>query len=733
MKSLLLAIFSILLSFSAWSQKTNKKKLIDSIDKYKNIASKAREEYKFIETIEASKKAISYCYQSKDFHNLAFLYYSLGVSYDLMLEPEKAIENYDKGLEYAKQSGNYKVECWLYNNMANIYSGSYKKIDSGMYFYKKSLKAARKTKDSAEILMPILNIGWMYIDEKMYDSAYSYLVDSKNISYSKFGDTYGRADVNYLFGRYYLVKNKYKQADASFKEAIKLSKDIGSKGLSTLTNSYFYYAELASKEGKHKVTNDRLKQYINLKDSLANETKVRETQIALAKFSVDDYKGELKRKEAENRSQAIILKKTQQTSYALMIAGFVLLLLLITLFKNYKFRNSTLAKLRVKNIELREAKEETEKQSNLKAQFLSTVSHELRTPLYGVIGLTSLLSEDFPNLKESENFKSLRFSSSYLLTLINNVLQINKIDSEDINLLSIPFNLKKMIDEVVTPFSFAFNKNKNELHVEVDPRIPTVLLGDSVRLSQILINLIGNAMKFTESGNVWIKLVHIKQEQQQHIIQFNIKDDGMGIPKEKQSKIFDKFVQLGQNEKNYQGTGLGLPIVRQLLKLFESDITLKSEEGLGAEFTFEIKFEESGELPVDDRPVKVNEIDNTNKKLLIVDDNKINCIITKRILQVKGYQCDVAEDGYKALSLVKSNEYDLILMDINMPRIDGVETTMRIRETDKKTPIIALTAAEEDQIRDRIYNAGMNDYIIKPYDLAEFHQIILKNLHINII
>ena len=297
----------------------------------------------------------------------------------------------------------------------------------------------------------------------------------------------------------------------------------------------------------------------------------------------------------------------------------------------------------------------------------------------------------------------------------------------------LPFNIKNLVSEVINSFSFAMNQNKNKAHQEIDPKIPEILMGDSVRLSQILMNLIGNAIKFTESGNIWVRLKSVNQEGKKHTIQFSIKDDGIGISKDKQEAVFDKFVQLRPIEKNYQGTGLGLSIVKRLLLLFDSDITLKSEENKGTEFIFEIKFEESKELSVKDAPLAKNAIDIVNKKILIVDDNKINRVVTKRILQAKGYQCDVSEDGFSALALLKENNFDLILMDINMPEIDGIETTKRIRLFNKKTPIISLTAVEEDQIKDKIYEAGMNDFIIKPYDLAEFHQIILKNLYVNII
>ncbi|MFK7749993.1 MAG: response regulator [Kordia sp.] len=731
MKKIVPTILSLFLSFSLWSQKDlEKEKINDSIRKYLNASTQNFYQYKYKEAIEASNRGIIYANQINDHYNLSLFYNELGLAYDGISEFSKSKENYLKSLSYAKKSKNDRLQGWIYNNIGNVHSEGLKETDSAVYYYKKSLELGKKIKDTAEILTPILNIGWTYADQGDYDTAYPYLVKSERMIFTKYGDDSAKAQIHFLLGRYYMYKKNLVLANNYFTTSLGYAKK--NNLLEELTEIYEQYSILASKQGDHKLAYDRLQTHLKYRDSLFDETKIKENQVALAKFSVDDYKQDLERVTKAQKSQETIMKKSQQISYVLMIAGFILILLLINMFKNYKFRNKALEKLRMKNSELREAKEEAEAQANLKSQFFSTVSHELRTPLYGVVGLTSLLSEDFPNLKNNENFKSLKFSSKYLLSLINNVLQINKIESQGVKLESIPFNIRGLVNEVVNSFSFSANQNKNKVHQEIDARIPEILLGDSIRLSQILMNLIGNAVKFTEEGNIWIRLESEGKEDKTHTIKFVIQDDGIGIPKEKQTSVFDKFVQLRPIEKNYQGTGLGLSIVKRLLVLFDSDITLKSEENNGTEFSFVIVFEESTKVMEKDSPVPIQTINTVEKSILIVDDNKINRVVTKRILQNKGYQCDVAEDGLEAIDILKVNTYDLILMDINMPRIDGVETTIRIRETDKKTPIIALTAVEEDQIRDRIYNAGMNDYIIKPYDLAEFHQIILKNLYVNI-
>ncbi|KAB8153113.1 response regulator [Kordia sp. TARA_039_SRF] len=730
MKKLVLTttILYLLMILPAQSQDLQEEQIRDSIEKYLDISEETYFKYQYNKTIEAANRGIDLANQIKDNYYLANFYNDLGLSYDGISEFLKSKESYLESIYYANNIDNDTLKSWIYNNLGNLYSEGFKKIDSALMYYKKSLDYAEKVKDTFEILTPILNIGWTYIDQGDYDTAFPYLQKSEQMIYTKHGDKSAKAQINFLLGRYHTSKNNLAKAETKFKSAI----EFGEKDnlLEELVEIYREYATLAEKQGEHKKAFTLLETHLKLKDSSLNEIKVKENQIALARFAVDDYKKDLDRVKEEQKSQETIMKKSQQISYVLMIAGFILILLLINMFKNYKFRTKALNKLRSKNQQLREAKEEAEAQANMKAQFFSTVSHELRTPLYGVVGLTSLLSEDFPSLKENENFKSLKFSSTYLLSLINNVLQINKIESQGIKLESIPFNVRNLVNEVVNSFSFAASQNKNKVHQEIDSKIPAILLGDSVRLSQILMNLIGNAIKFTEKGNIWIRLTSEEKRGKKHTIKFVIQDDGIGIPKEKQVSVFDKFVQLRPIEKNYQGTGLGLSIVKRLLLLFNSDISLKSEEDNGTEFSFSITFEESDEASMKDAVVPTKTINTLEKRILIVDDNKINRVVTKRILQNKGYQCDVAEDGLDAIDVLKVNTYDLILMDINMPRIDGIETTKHIRENDQKTPIIALTAVEEDQVRDRIFEAGMNDFIIKPYDLAEFHQIILKNLYV---
>ena len=379
------------------------------------------------------------------------------------------------------------------------------------------------------------------------------------------------------------------------------------------------------------------------------------------------------------------------------------------------------------------AKDNAERLSQLKTQFFSTVSHELRTPLYGVIGLASILLEDETS-KNKEDLKSLKFSADYLLALINDVLLLNKMDANGVILEKTAYRLSSLTKSITRSFEFSLEQNNNKIHLHIDENLPDKQVGDYVRLSQILMNLIGNAIKFNENGNIWVSIDLLeKTKTGLYKTQFTIKDDGIGIPASKQKTIFEEFSQVENRNYNYQGTGLGLPIVKKLLALYESEVILKSEMGKGSIFTFIIDLEAN----ISDKNETKKSLENEgtaihvfeNVHILVVDDNRINQKITQKILEKRQFKCSLADDGEQAISLVKKNTYDLILMDIHMPKVDGVEATKEIRKFNAEVPIVALTAVELDEMRATIMNSGMNDIILKPYDISQFLTTILRNLN----
>jgi len=379
------------------------------------------------------------------------------------------------------------------------------------------------------------------------------------------------------------------------------------------------------------------------------------------------------------------------------------------------------------------AKEESDKLAKAKAKFFSTVSHELRTPLYGVIGLSTILMENKELKKHEKDLKSLKFSADYLLALINDVLQMNKIDSENLTDESTSFDLRELIGTIVSSFEYIKLQHSNKIEVTIDEKIPHLLKGSSVRLSQILMNLIGNACKFTENGTITITAEINNHGYDSVLVQFTVKDTGLGIAKNKLDSIFNEFAQIESTNTNYQGTGLGLPIVKKLLENANSKIHVASEPGKGSTFTFNLLFDVLHTLGNETMIApKIDTASLHGKRILIVEDNRINQTVTMKILEKEGVTCEVVDNGVKAVESVKKKAFDLVLMDINMPIMNGIEATRDIRKFNTTLPIIALTAVEIEEIRYRIFDCGMNDIVVKPYDVTKFRQTIAKNLAIPI-
>ncbi len=438
-----------------------------------------------------------------------------------------------------------------------------------------------------------------------------------------------------------------------------------------------------------------------------------------------------------NSEQEKSIKYNQLTIILSALFIAILSLFTVSLYKNNNLRAKANTLLKQKNSELIESREKSLTAMRYREQFLSTITHELRTPIYAVTGLTYLLLKENPTPQQEEHLKSLKHSGEHLLSLINNILDINKLESNKLNKIEVDFNVRAKLKSVVEPLRRSAKENGNTLHLEIDPQLPKSLRGDVVKLSQILINLISNAIKFTKNGDIWIKASLINETDSRVLLQFEVEDNGQGIAKENQKKIFEKFNQGANEVPSVQaGTGLGLPIVKNLLKFLNSNIELESEPGKGSRFFFKISYEKTEnfvstkEFNVDRGVTEEKPIEEVfkDKKILVVEDNKLNQKITCKILENKGLDCEIANNGEEAVNLNLKNKYDLILMDIHMPIMDGIEATKVIRKKDTKTPIIALTAVNiSEEIREFL-KYGFNDIIPKPYKTEFFFEKIYKNL-----
>jgi PAS domain S-box-containing protein len=376
--------------------------------------------------------------------------------------------------------------------------------------------------------------------------------------------------------------------------------------------------------------------------------------------------------------------------------------------------------------ELIEAKSNAEKEKQVaeeamkaKQQFLSNMSHEIRTPLNAIIGFTKVVLKTELTEKQKEYLTAIKISGDALIVLINDILDLAKVDAGKMTFEQIPFKLSDSINSMLHLFETKLFKKKIGLVKEYDHSIPEVVVGDPVRLHQIILNLVGNAVKFTSEGKVTVSVKLIEEREDSVKIDFSVKDTGIGIPENELDSIFDNFQQASAGTSRiYGGTGLGLAIVKQLVQSQGGKVSVKSKVGQGSTFGFTLEFKKTKEqLKKEPEPSPHMDMNVGNGRILIVEDVTLNQLLLKTLLREFGYEYDVASNGKIAIDLFQKKKYDLILMDLQMPEMNGYETTEFIRSNLRsEIPIIALTADVTTADVEKCRSIGMNDYLAKPID-----------------
>lgn len=392
-------------------------------------------------------------------------------------------------------------------------------------------------------------------------------------------------------------------------------------------------------------------------------------------------------------------------------------------------------------MELIKAKEQAEEASKAKEQFLSTMSHEIRTPMNAVIGMANILLQENPMPHQMENLTTLKFSAEGLMGLLNDILDFNKIEAGKLIINRYPLNLKTLIEGIWNVHKHIAKKKGITLELNFDPEIPHNLLGDTLRINQIITNLTSNAIKFTEYGKVIIKVKLEKETKQTASVFFSVCDTGIGIPTEKQKLVFQEFTQANyQTARKYGGTGLGLAISRQLVSLMKGEIELRSQPNKGSEFFFTLTFRKSRQeaTQMDEQHAllpKLIKKKGQPLKILVVEDNEINSFIAIKFLKSWGVSTELAENGEIALEMINSQEFDLILMDLEMPVMNGYEAANQIRKLNdpikRKIPIIALTASAMLDVQKKIFNLGMNGFVLKPFNPSDLQRKIADLLKLS--
>ncbi len=593
--------------------------------------------------------------------------------------------------------------------------------------YTETLPIAKIKNDPIHLFILNYNIAELYLNREDLDKAEfyvnetnSYINDSLNIIY--------KAVANLNNGKLALLKDRPREAKTFLDKCIEVLTQVDYND--PLIDSYEYYAKAEAALGNYAAAYEYSLKADELKVEKYKTDKIEAIESVTARFKLNQYEQELKAKTLQNEINKETTKR-ETTIFWVKIAGAILLVFGIFLLRSYLRRKKLLADLRVKNKQYLAAKERSEELAKAKSILFSNITHELRTPMYGIIGISSILMKDKKRKNFEENLSSLKFSANYLLSLINNVLQLTNIDSSKKDKLKrSKFDVRKLIDNVVQSSKYINPENPNEYRVSVASNVPSLLIGDDVKLTQVLINVVGNSSKFTQNGLIEIGVTRTDTVDGQVCLNFTISDNGIGISSEKQKHIFNEFTQTGISD-DYRGAGLGLPIVKKILEVQGSEIEIESEIDRGTTVKFSINYEVlvDNSIYEEDDTEELDSTSLTDKNILVVDDNKINQIVTSKVLKMYGATVIVAGNGPDAIKFAKEETLDLILMDIHMPEMNGFEATEQIRMFDSEIPIVALTAVELEKVTEDNSAALMNDFIIKPYKNEEFIATILKHMN----
>ncbi len=678
------------------------------------------------------EKALILAVQIKDRKSEGIIHTKLAKLQYSVDESEKALISLTKAAEIQREIGD-DVNLGITYNVRGVLHASKKEYQNALDYFNSAKTKFEEAKLEANISDITLNEAKVYIQMEDYPKAKS-LLEKSIILAKKYDQTKVLSSALIYSGKVLSLMGNNTTALSMTQEGMQIAKQ--NNIIENINDSYSTLSEIYEQTKNYQLANEFLKKHIQLSDSILDIKRVNLSPEHKIQFINDYHEAEKKQMEVKLEAADASNNLTRITTILSIALITILSLLTLSLYKNNNIRLKTNNMLHKKHDELVVAKEKAELASKTKANFLSTVTHELRTPLYAVTGLTNMLLDENPKPEQVQHLKSLKFSGDYLLTFINDILQINKIEANKVELDPELFNLRKKVENVVSALNNSALDNNIKMHYEYEEGLPSNFVADQLKISQILINLIGNAIKFTKDGDIWVRVYKINQQDDKYTLRFEIEDNGIGITKEKQEHMFESFSQGSiQINRKYGGTGLGLSIVKGLIEILKGKIYLKSELGKGTTFFFEIPLTYSAdELATEEKPKQfknIEAVELNNIKILVVEDNKINQMITKKILNKMGLYCDVVDNGEEAVERVKTERYDVVLMDIHMPGISGLEATKIIRTFDKELTIFALTAVTIDDKMHEFEEAGFDDIISKPFRQDDFERKLYGALKTN--
>ncbi len=661
---------------------------------------------------------------------------NIGLIYREAKDYLSALKKFEESLEIRKKTDDKNLIAHSYNYIGNIYT-NLNKFDEAEKYYNQSLQLYKEINNYSDMGKVMMNIGKLYYEKSEKEKSVSYRNEAVKLFLDK-NKLFAAADAMTDLAEFHKSDGNISEAlNHSFK-AYKIATE--NKYTSVRQQSLKLLSDLYLISNNIQEAYNYLKIFDDLKDSIAQ----REAQRKLVNL---EFSNEFQRRDremssmkSENQLKQLTIENQSRKNTFLLIITTAIFVLLVVIFFAFRLQRKSLKILQDRNkvidennkkIEismkmLEDAKEEAEKNARIKSEFLSIMSHELRTPMNAVLGMTQVIMDENPRKDQLENLETIKISAQNLLDIINDILDYNRLESGKIFLEHKDFSLKNLMAKLFRIFSYSMKQKGLTLNYNYDSSLGESFIGDEIRLGEIITNLIGNAIKFTDSGAITVDIKKIGNKPNTSLIRFSVKDTGIGISQQNITNIFDSFTQeKTDTTRKYGGTGLGLSIVKKLLELMNGRIFVESKVGEGSKFYFEIELENSDKKfeqvikEPESAPTKVN-----LSRILIVEDNTVNQLVMKKMLKNTGIEIDIADNGKIGFEKVLQNKYDLVFMDLLMPEMDGYEATREIRNFNKDIPIVALTADVMKGVEAKTKEAGMNNYLTKPVKKDELLKIL---------
>ena len=634
----------------------------------------------------------------------------IGLVYQAQGDFANARVSFQEVVGIAQEMNDKRLEAVCQVYIGTLYYDEGKREEARDY-YLIALGMYRGYPDDRDFGPALSNLGEFFLQQENYPKASEYISTALRI-YETTGEIQPMVRLNFMAGEIAYQSKRFPSALQHFRLSLDMAQVVNDQEY--IIKSYELLSDTYAELGEFQSAYIYQGYYAAIKDS----EKLTELE---AKLEAERRKVEAEENKRLRDLAEADLAYTQRAVYGL-ITGIVLIsLLMIFVVRQYRLKNQA-------NIALQAAIEEAERSREEKQKFLAYTSHEIRTPLNAVVGMIELLKKTPLNEGQERYVNTIKSSSDNILIIVNDILDLTKIDSGKIDFEEIDFMLTELVDEIVYMLRVKAEAKGIQLKAIFDKELPVVITGDPLRLSQILLNLVNNAIKFTEQGEVTVRVNLLRETDKRARIGITVADTGIGIRKEKLSSVFNRFEQEDTDTtRKYGGAGLGLSITKQLVELQGGSISVRSKWGEGSTFSVRLQFDKSDQqtlINTDGSADVIPAEELGDFSLLLVDDNQLNRTILFDLLKDWNprLKIEMAEDGKSAVRMVQGKDYDVVLMDIQMPRMNGYQASRFIRDQlphpKSRVPIIAMTAHALSGISDKIHEAGMNDYISKPINTA---------------